>query len=119
MAERPFITHHLVASAQLNHHGTLFAATMAQWFVEASFMCASDLLGPGVVLVKIEGMDFVSPVRLGEVVRFESQPVRAGTTSLTIRTRALVGDRRISDGSIVFVNVDEGGRPCPHGLTVS
>ena len=93
MPDQPFVTHHLVASAQLNHHGTLFAATMAQWFVEASFMCASDLLGPEIVLVKLNGMDFTSPVHLGEVVRFESACVRAGRTSLTIQTRAIVGQR--------------------------
>ena len=32
---------HLVKSEDLNHHGTLFAARTASWFVESAFIAAA------------------------------------------------------------------------------
>lgn len=119
MAHGPFVTHRLVVSAQLNHHGTLFAGSMAQWLVEASFMCAAELLGPETVFVRLHDMDFASPVRPGETVRFESVPVLAGSSSLTIYTRALVGGLRCAEGFLTFVHTDAKGRPAAHGVSVS
>ena len=115
----PFVTHHLVVSAQLNHHGTLFAGSMAQWLVEASFMCAAELLGSETVFVRLHDMDFALPVHPGETVRFESVPVLAGSSSLTIYTRALVGARRCAEGFLTFVHTDERGRPAAHGVSVN
>lgn len=119
MAHDPFVTHRLVVSAQLNHHGTLFAGSMAQWLVEASFMCAAELLGPETVFVRLHDMDFVSPVRPGETLRFESVPVLAGSSSLMIYTRALVGDLLCAEGFLTFVHTDARGRPAAHGVSVS
>lgn len=92
---------------------------MAQWLVEASFMCAAELLGPETVFVRLHDMDFVSPVRPGETVRFESVPVLAGSSSLTIYTRALVGGLRCAEGFLTFVHTDAKGRPAAHGVSVS
>ena len=38
-------TTRLVKSQDLNHHGTLFAGRMAEWFTESCFLAASRLLG--------------------------------------------------------------------------
>ena len=38
MEPKTFITHHLVRSEDLNHHGTLFAGRSSEWFIEAGFI---------------------------------------------------------------------------------
>ena len=37
---KQYETSHLVKQEDLNHHGTLFAARAAAWFVEAAFVAA-------------------------------------------------------------------------------
>lgn len=41
---KKYYTTHLVKSEDLNHHGTLFAARMASWFVDAAFARAAECM---------------------------------------------------------------------------
>jgi acyl-CoA hydrolase len=71
-----YTTHHLVKSEDLNHHGSLYAGRCAEWFVESGFIAAAALTRPqNIVCLQIHGMHFTRPIRLGEVVCFESQVV--------------------------------------------
>ena len=60
---------HLVKSEDLNHHGTLFAARTASWFVESAFIAAACEHGDPseIVCRNIHGMSFRTPVRNGSV----------------------------------------------------
>ena len=51
---------HLVKSEDLNHHGTLFAARTASWFVESAFIAAACEHGDPseIVCRNIHGMSF-------------------------------------------------------------
>jgi len=111
--------HHLVKSEDLNHHRTLYAGRGAEWLVEAGFIAASNLLAPEFVLcLKIHGMTFSRPVRPGEVVRYDSQIVKTGKSSLTAYIKASVKGEQTVDGFITFVYVDEHGKSRPHGITI-
>ncbi len=113
----PIITHHFVKSEDLNHHGTLYAGRTAEWFVEAGLMAAAVYLPPeNIVCVKIHGMTFTRPIRLGETVKFISKVVYAGRTSLTANIRIEMQNKEILNGFITFVNVDSEGKSFPHGL---
>ena len=110
--------HHLVKSEDLNHHRTLYAGRGAEWLVEAGFIAASNLLPPEFVLcLKIHGMTFSRPVRPGEVVRYDTQIVKTGKSSLSAYIRASVKGEQTVDGFITFVYVDEHGKSRPHGIT--
>lgn len=120
MKIRKMITHHLVKGEDLNHHGTLFAARMAEWFVEAGFISAAACVpAKQIVLVKINSMDFVRPVKPGEILRMESAVVSAGRTSLVSHITASVDGVPAVFGFITFVNVDEAGKPMPHGVEIT
>lgn len=111
--------HHLVKSEDLNHHRTLYAGRGAEWLVEAGFIAASNLLAPEFVLcLKIHGMTFSRPVRPGEVVRYDTQIVKTGKSSLTAYIKASVKGEQTVDGFITFVYVDEHGKSRPHGITI-
>ena len=111
--------HHLVKSEDLNHHRTLYAGRGAEWLVEAGFIAASNLLPPEFVLcLKIHGMTFSRPVRPGEVVRYDTQIVKTGKSSLTAYIKASAKGEQTVDGFITFVYVDENGKSRPHGITI-
>ena len=115
----PIVAHRFVKGEDLNHHGTLFAGRTAEWFVEAGLMAAAAYVpSDNIVLVKLHGMDFVRPVKLGEVARFVSRIVYAGRTSLIANIQISVGEERVSNGFITYVNVDSEGRKFPHGITI-
>ena len=119
MAFKIVTTHHFVKNEDLNHHGTLFAGRTAEWFVEAGLMSAARLLPvENIVCVKIHGMNFSRPIHLGDTVRFDSQVVNAGTTSVVSNISVSVKDEKVLEGFITFVNVDASGKAQPHGVTV-
>ncbi len=55
----------LIKSEDLNHHGTLFAGRMAEWFVEGSFVAAAIAVGnpDHIVCLKVHGMRFNIPAK--------------------------------------------------------
>lgn len=129
-------TTHLVEQKDLNHHGTLFAAVMASWFVEMGFITASSEYKKtsGIVCVGINNMRFLRPVMPGTLLKMEGRLTAAGTTSLTVGVRAydalkaarpgegsdlsvLAEDELIVTGEITFVTVDETTRmKTPHDI---
>lgn len=120
---RKYYTTHLVKSEDLNHHGTLFAARTASWFVEAAFACAACEHGDPseIVCRNIHGMSFSSPVNCGDIVRFTARVVHVGTTSLMVHVDVvseLTGKKAV-DGYLTFVTIDhETGKKKPHGIVL-
>ena len=114
---------HLVKSEDLNHHGTLFAARTASWFVESAFIAAACEHGDPseIVCRNIHGMSFRTPVRNGSVVRFTSRVVHTGSTSLMVHVEVsdeLTGQLAV-DGYLTFVTVyKETGEKHPHGIVL-
>ena len=119
MSFQSVTTHRLVKSEDLNHHGTLFAGRMAEWFVEAGFLSAAvHLPADSIVCVKIHGMSFSRSVHLGDIIRFDSCIVYSGNTSVISKICVSVKKDMILDGFITFVNVDKNGNSQPHGLEI-
>lgn len=120
---RYYETMHLVKGEDLNHHGTLFAAKAAAWFVEAGFAAAACEHGntDEIVLRILHNMSFRSPVEQGTVIRFRSRVVSAGSTSITVCIWAVNALDQIMalDGYITFVTIDkETGRKKAHNVTL-
>ena len=115
-------TSHLVTGADLNHHGTLFAARAAAWFVEAAFVAASCTYGKNeIVCLNIQNMSFKRPVKPGTILNFEARVVLAGKTSFIVAVSAadaLSGEKAI-DGMLTFVTVDEQtGKKVEHNIVL-
>lgn len=112
----------LVKSADLNHHGTLFAGRCAEWFVESGFIAVARVLDPKfVVCLKIHGMAFLHPVKAGNVLTFESMIVKAGRSTIKVHIRVFMSDTPDKDyceGFMTFCYVDENTHSRPHGLVV-
>lgn len=112
----------LVKSEDLNHHGTLFAGRMAEWFVEACFICGAKLTEKpeNIVCVNVHGLTFNSPGNRGDVINLETRLAKVGKSSFMVYGKITKNnsEKILSDGFITFVFVDENGKTIPHGLTL-
>ena len=88
--------------------------------VEIGAICAAGTVGhPEIVCLKIHGMLFKKPVKMGSLLRMDAQVVLAGRTSLTVHIVAsdgISGDF-IVDGYITYIVTDSAGHSTPHGVT--
>ena len=112
----------LVKSEDLNHHGTLFAGRMAEWFVEGSFVAAALTVGnpDQIVCLKVHGMRFNIPARKGDILKITAKVVDAGRTSLTVYNQTLSTNtgKILVEGFVTFVNVGVDGSKMAHGIVL-
>ena len=120
MEPKSYTTHHLVKSEDINHHGTLYAGRIAEWFVEAGFVAAASLSHPeNIVCLQIHGMKFTSPIYCGELVRVDSKVVFTGRTRMVSFIRVQAHEKNVVEGFITFVHVDLEGKSLPHGIEIT
>jgi len=111
----------LVRNEHLNHHGTLYAGRLSEWFVESCFICAARSTGKPERLVCREILDLTvtRPTKGGVMIEFSSRVARAGKTSLIVFCAVADMDgRSIAEGFISFVSLDENGKPSPHMISL-
>lgn len=114
--------HKLVKSEDLNHHGTLFAGRMAEWFVESCFItAASEYSHPeNLVCLKVHELKFTAPISKGSIINLKSKVVSAGNTSINVYGKVTKNgsDKVLVEGFLTFVCIDENGKKMPHNLKV-
>lgn len=119
---REFCTSHLVKSEDLNHHGTLFAGRMAEWFVEAAFIAAAACSQSASHLVcrNIHSLAFKSPFDQGDILNMKTRVAFLGNTSILVYGKIVseMTSRVPAEGFITFVAVDDQGRKRSHGLVL-
>ena len=114
---------HLIKPEDLQHHGTLFAGRMAEWFVESCFIAACRLVGKpeDIVCVQIHGMNFKKPATNGDIIEIKARIAFLGAKSITVHAQAFTNEDKIPSvsGMATFVTVDKHGNPYAHGLSLS
>ncbi|WP_373230990.1 acyl-CoA thioesterase [Cohnella sp.] len=107
----------LVFPTDTNHHGTMFGGTLMQYIDKISAISAMRHAGTPVVTASTDSLDFLTPIRLGEVVELEAFVTWTHRSSMEIyvvvRAENLFsGDRRVTCTAFsTFVAVDENGKP--------
>lgn len=116
-----FFSRKLIKPEDLNAHGTLFGGTVLAWVDEEAAIYVLCQLGEGNIVTKyMSEINFVNSAKLGEVIEIGMETVKFGTTSITVK--CLVRNKFnkepiISIDKIVFVHLDEFGKPKAHGIT--
>ncbi len=110
----------LVMPEDMNHYGFLFGGKMLMWVDEIAWMAVSgDYPGYRFVTVGMSEVTFRKSVHPQSVLRFETEKLRVGRTSVTYRVEVF---RRHIDSSeetsvfttdITFVRVDEHDQKLP------
>jgi acyl-CoA hydrolase len=107
-----------------NHYGTLFGGNALALMSKAVFIAATRRARRRIVMARVEKVDFLSPVAVGEIVELCAHIVRQGHSSVTVVVKMMVENkdatqRLAASGSSEMVAVDEGGRPTAIGPSPS
>ena len=117
---KQYETFHLIKGEDLNHHGTLFAARAAAWFVEAGFVAAGCVCGTtdGIVCRNLHQMSFQRPVKIGTILRFLARVVYTGKSSFMVAVTAVdtLQEAVCIEGMITFVSTDGRGNKTEHHI---
>ena len=117
-----YVAERLVRPEHLNGAGTIFGGTLLSWIDEvAAILAIKKMKSQRIATVAMSEIQFRRPVRAGSLVRIHVRVVAVGRTSITLCVTADThGSRKpvITVEKIVFVSLDEAGRPHPHGLPV-
>ena len=120
VSEIEFTTRKWVRPEDLNANGTLFGGSLLKWIDEEATIYAILQLGnPRVVTKIISEINFVASAVKGDLIEMGLIATKFGTTSITMRAevRNMVTRKNIlTVDHIVFVGLDEDGRPTPHGI---
>lgn len=116
----------LIMPGDLNAAGRLFGGRLMEWVDEiAALYCMSQLARKQIVTKKISEVIFNEPADLRDVLEFFCRTKAVGRTSMTIEclvmTKILSPQDRVKlivACDLVFVSIDEHGRPEPHGYTI-
>ena len=116
-----FHTRKWVKPEDLNPNGTLFGGKLLAWIdEEAALYSIVQLENNRVVTKYMSEINFMSKATEGDIVEIGIDVKKFGGTSLTLKCE--VRNMRtletiISVEDIIMVNLDENGKPSPHGKT--
>lgn len=112
-------TRKLVKPEDLNPRRTLFGGQLLKWIDEEAAIYAMCQLNSSNIVTKVMSeIDFVSSAVVGNILEFGMDLVKVGTTSITIACdvrNKMTKQSVIKVDKIVFVLLDENGKPKPHG----
>jgi len=115
-----FYSRKLIKPEDMNPFGTLFGGSVLAWIdEEAAIYVTCQLEKRNIVTKYMSEIDFVSSARLGDIIEIGMETIAIGTTSITIRCEVRHKFNHqviIRIDKIVFVHVDDNGRPVPHGV---
>jgi acyl-CoA hydrolase len=120
------IARKIVMNGDLNGGGRLFGGKALSWVDEnAALFCMSQLGTRHIVTKKISEVIFNEPAELGDILEFLCRVREVGRTSITIECIAVTKKidpkdtvRIIVQCDLVFVALNDKGRPAPHGFNM-
>lgn len=117
-----FYTRKLIKPEDLNARNTLFGGALLRWIdEEAGIYSMTKLNSRSVVTKYMSEINFVSSAGQGDVIEIGLAFKSIGRTSITFscEVRNVFSKQVIiSIDNIVFVNVDQHGKPIAHGKTL-
>jgi acyl-CoA thioesterase YciA len=105
--------------ADTNSNGDIFGGWLVSQMDLGGGVLARNLAHSRVVTVAIEGMSFLFPVYVGDIVTCYASLLSVGRTSMKIDLEAWVQRQtdgsvhRVTEGILTYVAIDETGRPHP------
>jgi acyl-CoA thioesterase YciA len=106
----------LAMPADTNPAGDIFGGWVMSQMDIAGAIAAVERARGRVVTVAVDGMSFIAPVKVGDILCVYTEVSRIGTTSITIaieawaRRRGLPDRVKVTEGHFVYVALDEAGR---------
>lgn len=109
----------LAMPRDVNTNGDIFGGwVLSQMDIAAGIVAAARAKGR-VATVAIDAMEFIRPVKVGDVLCIYVDILRIGRTSMGLQIEAWVlrrgqeGREKVTKGVFTFVAIDENGKPRP------
>ena len=116
-----FHTRKWVKPEDLNANGTLFGGKLLAWIdEEAALYSIVQLENPKVVTKFMSEINFMSAAKQGDIVEIGLDVIQFGKSSLVLKCEVrnmMTREKIITIDNITMVNLDENGKPKPHGKT--
>jgi acyl-CoA hydrolase len=110
----------LIRPEHLNSRGTLFGGELLKWIDEEAAIFAICQLGQKNIVTKaMSKIDFMSSPKDGDIIEIGCQLEEIGNTSISVRVDVRNKDSKIpiiTIDKIVFVLLDENGKPTKHNM---
>ena len=109
----------LAAPTDAGYSGTVGGGRVLEWIDKAGYAAAAGWSGTYSVTAYVGNVRFSRPVEVGDLVEATARVVHTGTTSMHIHVTVAAGNPKevdlqpTTDCIMVFVAVDENGRPIP------
>jgi len=109
----------LAAPTDAGYSGTVGGGRVLEWIDKAGYAAAAGWSGTYSVTAYVGNVRFSRPVEIGDLVEATARVVHTGTTSMHIHVSVAAGNPKevdlqpTTDCIMVFVAVDENGRPTP------
>ena len=117
-----FKTRKLIKYEDLNSGGSLFGGQLLKWIdEEASIYTMCQLETNKIVTKLMSEINFMKPAYLNDIIEIGVDVVSFGRTSITLKVVARIKDTKneiLKIDKMVFVSIDENGKPIPHGKTI-
>jgi acyl-CoA thioesterase YciA len=103
--------------ADTNANGDIFGGWVMARMDQAGGMAAVELAHGRVVTVKVDAMQFIRPMKVGDVLCVYTELERIGNTSLTLRIEAWAQRFQtrhmelVTEATFIFVAIDDNGKP--------
>jgi acyl-CoA hydrolase len=105
--------------ADANGHGNVHGGVIMRIVDEAAAIVAVKHCGRPVVTARIDRLNFLAPVHIGELVHLYGEMECVGRTSMDIKVEVTAenistGDKRkVCTATLVFVGLDDDWKPAP------
>jgi acyl-CoA hydrolase len=109
----------LAEPTSVNFGGKVHGGALMKWIDETGYACAAMWSGRYCVTVSVGNIRFRRPILVGNLVELRARVVATGRTSMHLHISVHAGDpkggelQQTTDCLVVFVAVDEAGRPVP------
>jgi acyl-CoA thioesterase YciA len=105
--------------ADTNANGDIFGGWVMARMDQAGGSAAIERAQGRVVTVKVDGLHFIRPVKVGDVLCVYCEVVKIGNTSLTLQVEAWAQRfmtttmEKVTEATFIFVAIDDAGKTRP------
>lgn len=105
--------------ADTNANGDVFGGWLLSQMDLGGSILAKKISGQRVVTVALDGISFLAPVKVGDIVTCYATVVKIGRTSIKIDTQTWVcryqtqKNYLVTHGVFTYVAIDDDGKPTP------
>jgi acyl-CoA thioesterase YciA len=117
--ERVPILRVMPGPSDINANGHIFGGwVLAQMDIAAGIVASRRAKGP-VATVAIQGMEFLAPIHLRDLISVYAEVERVGRTSMAVRIEVIANrdlgatEVKVTEGLFTFVALDEKHQPRP------